>query len=142
MGFKLRLDVVVGRQDTVHVLLGLFLGFKKTQLGPVDLVFQAGNFLLKVSVLSGQEILILIQKIDLAPKSIIVSIDVVLGLASSGKLAFEFFLLTLKLSELVLKLANLLFLAIQLTATFVKKVVLGIQLLEVSLKVEIASFKS
>lgn len=84
----------------------------------------------------------MIQKIDLAPKSIIVSIDVVLGLASSGKLAFEFFLLTLKLSELVLKLANLLFLAVQLTATFVKKVVLGIQLLEVSLKVEIASFKS
>lgn len=81
--FKLRFDIVICGEDTIHVLFSLLLSFKKAQLSPVDLVFEARNFILQVSVLAGEEVFVLVQKINLASKALVVPFNIDFRLLSA-----------------------------------------------------------
>lgn len=74
--FKLRFNIVVCGEDTIHVLFSLLLSLKEAQLGPVKLILETRNFVLQVSVLTGEEILVLIKKVNLASKALVVPLNI------------------------------------------------------------------
>lgn len=76
--FELGFDVVVGGEDPIHVLLCLLLGLKQTHLGPIDLVLETGHLLLKVGVLSGEEVFVLVKQVDLPPEPLVMAFNVIL----------------------------------------------------------------
>ena len=139
---ELRLDIVIGRENPIHVLLRLFLGVEKAELRPIDLILEPCNLFLQVRVLSAQEVFVLVEKINLAAKAFVVPLTVSLALLAPTQLLIDLFLLALQLTELVLELPVLFILSVELATLLVEESVLGVQLLVVGLKVQIASFQS
>ena len=86
---------------------------------------------MQVRVFAGQEVFVLIEKIDLAPQALAMPVHVVLGFLQAAELPLDLLLLTLELTELVLELPCVVLRAIQLTALLVEMCVLLIELLQV-----------
>lgn len=80
LGLKLGLDIIVGGEDSIHVLFSLFLGIEEAELGSVNFVFETLDFLLKIGVLTAQEVLVLVEQVDLSAKTLVTSLNIDLGL--------------------------------------------------------------
>jgi len=89
--FKLRFDVIVGIQDSVHVLFSLLFGVKEALFESVDLVIHALDLVFEICVLAVEEGFVLLQQVDLAAEAFIASFDFVLGLLKLRKLKLKFF---------------------------------------------------
>jgi len=89
--FKLRFDVIVGIQDSVHVLFSLLFGVKEALFKSVDLVIHALDLVFEICVLAVEEGFVLLQQVDLAAEAFIASFDFVLGLLKLRKLKLKFF---------------------------------------------------
>lgn len=90
--FELRLDVIVGVQHTVHVLLGLLLGVKQTLLKPVDLVLLALYLVFEVGVFPAKEGFVLLQQVNLTTQAFIAAFNLQLGVLETRDLLLQFFL--------------------------------------------------
>ena len=120
----------------------MLLGIEQVHLCAVDFLLEAIDLVLKVRVLSRQEILVLIEQINLATESLAVPFNVVLTFLRASKLTLKLLLLAFKLAEVVLELARGLLLSVQLATLLVEQGVLLVKLLVISLKVQVAALKS
>ena len=93
LGFELRFDVLICRQDLIHIFVSLFLCIQKAQLSSIDLVFQALNLLLKISIFTAQETLILVEQINLTSQTFITSFNIEFSFLESTVLKLELLLL-------------------------------------------------
>ena len=84
----------------------------------------------------------MVEKINLAAKALVVPLTVSLALLAPAQLLIDLFLLALQLAELMLELPILFILSVELATLLVEESVLGVQLLVVGLKVQIAPFQS
>ena len=98
---ELRFYVVVRRQDTIHVLLSLFLCIQKAKFSPVELIFCAFELILKVWILASEEILVLIEQINLFSETFIPPFHLMLALLKSTVLHLQVMLDALNLVQFV-----------------------------------------
>ena len=119
LGFKLRLDVLVGRQDTVHVLFSLLLRIQKTELRPIHLVLETLDLLFKVSVFTAQEVLVLVEQVNFSLQALVTSLYIKLGFLQPAVLQLKLGLLAFQGAELMLNLPQLLVGLVHFAALFV-----------------------
>ena len=61
---KFGLDVIIGIQDSVHILISLFLGFQEAEFGPVELVLESSDALFVGGIHPLEKALVLSQDVD------------------------------------------------------------------------------
>jgi len=88
---KLHFEIIVGVQDAIHVLFGLFLSFKERLLSAIKLIIQSLHLVHQSTILTLQKVLVLRKEINLTAELLGPSLDFILAILKLDKLIFQHF---------------------------------------------------
>lgn len=88
---KLHFEIIVGVQDAIHVLFGLFLSFKERLLSTIKLVVKSLHLVHQSAILTLQIVLILRKEIDFTAELLSPSLDLILAILKLQELLFQDF---------------------------------------------------
>jgi hypothetical protein len=88
---KLHFEIIVGVQDAIHVLFGLFLSFKERLLSAIKLIIQSLHLVHQSTILTLQKVLVLSKEINLTAELLSPSLDFILAILKLDELIFQHF---------------------------------------------------